>query len=89
MVKSKSLLSVYFVAHLINHLSTVSIRSLYSTLKVVTKPLDINQNKLIFYYLKTRRCKYYTLNIVYIMKQHKLPWIRNLRNEQRFDLKKP
>ena len=35
-------------------------------------------NKLIFYYLKTRRCKYYILNIVYI--KHELPWIRNLRN---------
>ena len=39
----KSLPSVYFVAHLVNYLSTVSIGSLYSTLKVVTKPLDINQ----------------------------------------------
>ena len=48
MVKSKSLPSVYFVAHLINHLSTVSIGSLYSTLKVVTKPLDINQKKAAF-----------------------------------------
>ena len=45
MVKSKSLPSGYFVAHLINHLSTVSIGPLYSTLKVVTKPLDINQKK--------------------------------------------
>ena len=45
MVKSKSLPSVYFVVSLINHLSTVSIGSLYSTLKVVTKPLDINQKK--------------------------------------------
>ena len=42
MVKLKSLLSVYFIAQLINHLSTVSIDSSYSTLKVVTKPLDIN-----------------------------------------------
>ena len=44
----KSLPSVYFVAHLINHLSTVSIGSLYSTLKVVIKPLDINQKRLPF-----------------------------------------
>ena len=29
----------------------------------------------------------YNLNIVYIMKQHKLPWIRNLRNARKFDLK--
>ena len=48
MVKSISLLSVYFVVSLINHLSTVSIGSLYSTLKVVTKPLDINQKKIAF-----------------------------------------
>ena len=48
MVKSKSLPSVYFVVSLINHLSTVSIGSLYSTLKVVTKPLDINQKKIAF-----------------------------------------
>ena len=27
---------------------------------------------------------YYTLNIVYI-KQHKLPWIRNLQNPQKFE----
>ena len=27
-------------------------------------------DKLIFQYLKTRHCKYYTLHIVYIMKQH-------------------
>ena len=45
MVKSKLLPSVYFVISLINHQSTVSIGSLYSTLKVVTKPLDINQKK--------------------------------------------
>ena len=31
MVKLKSLPSVYFVAHLINHLSTVSIGSLYES----------------------------------------------------------
>ena len=48
MVKSKSLLSVYFVVSLMNHLSTVSIGSLYSTLKVVMKPLDINQKKTAF-----------------------------------------
>ena len=48
MVKSKSLPSVYFVVSLINHLSTVSIGSLYSTLKVVTKPLDVNQKKAAF-----------------------------------------
>ena len=42
MIKLKSLPSVYFVAHLINQLSTVSIDSLYSTLKVVMKLLDIN-----------------------------------------------
>ena len=48
MVKSKSLPSVYFVVSLINHLSTVSIGSLYSTLKVVMKPLDVNQKKAAF-----------------------------------------
>ena len=48
MVKSKSLPSVYFVVSLINHLSTVSIGSLDSTLKVVTKPLDVNQKKTAF-----------------------------------------
>ena len=47
-MKSKSLPSVYFVVSLINHLLTVSIGSLYSTLKVVTKPLDINQKKTTF-----------------------------------------
>ena len=40
--------SVYFVVSLINHLSTVSIGSLYSTLKVVMKPLDINQKTATF-----------------------------------------
>ena len=48
MVKFKPLLSLYFVASLINHLSTVSIDSFYSTLKVVTKPFDINQRKTAF-----------------------------------------
>ena len=47
-VKSKSLPSVYFVVSLINHVSTVFIGSLYNTLKVVTKPLDINQKKTAF-----------------------------------------
>ena len=42
-------------------------------------------NKLIFLYLKTRCCKHYTLNIVYIT-HHKLSWIRNLRNQRKFDL---
>ena len=42
-------------------------------------------NKLIFLYLKTRRCKYYALTIVY-MKRHKLSWIRILRNLRKFDL---
>ena len=38
---------------------------------------------------KTRHCKYYTLNIVYIiMKPHKLPWIRNLRNPRKSILEK-
>ena len=46
MVKLKSLPSVYFVVSLINHLSTVSIGSLCSTLKVVTMPLDVNQKKI-------------------------------------------
>ena len=41
-MKSKSLPSVYFVVSLINHLPTVSITSLYSTVKVATKPLNIN-----------------------------------------------
>ena len=48
MVKSKSLRSFYFVVSLINHLSTVSIGSLYNILKVITKPLDINQKKTAF-----------------------------------------
>ena len=48
MVKSKSLPTVHFVVSLINHLSTVSIGSLYSTLKVLTKSLDINQKKTAF-----------------------------------------
>ena len=43
MVKWKSLPSVYFVDRLINHLSTVSKDSSYSTLKAVTRPFDINQ----------------------------------------------
>ena len=55
MVKSKSLPSVYFVVSLINHLSTVSIGSLYSTLKVVTKPLDVNQKKIAFQVNKSLR----------------------------------
>ena len=32
-------------------------------------------NKLIFEYLKTRSCKYYTLNIV-CMKLHNLSWMK-------------
>ena len=48
MVKLKSLPSVYFVAQLINRLSTVSIDSLYSTLKVVTELLDKNKKRLSF-----------------------------------------
>ena len=48
MAKLKSLLSVYLVGRLINHLSTVSMDSLYSTLKVGTKPFDINQKRLCF-----------------------------------------
>ena len=48
MVKLKPLPSLYFVARLINHLSTVSIDSFYSTLKVITKPFDINQRKAAF-----------------------------------------
>ena len=47
-LKLKSLPSAYFVISLINHLSTVSIGSLYSSLKVVMKPLDINQKKTAF-----------------------------------------
>ena len=47
-LKSKSLPSAYFVISLINHLSTVYIGSLYSSLKVVMKPLDINQKKTAF-----------------------------------------
>ena len=35
-------------------------------------------NKLIFLYLKTRRCKYYTLNIIIMnIKLHRLSWTRN------------
>ena len=48
MIKLKPLPSFYFVTHLINHLSAVSIDSCYSTLKVVTKPFDINQRKATF-----------------------------------------
>ena len=47
-MKLKSLLSIYFVASLINHLLTVFIDSLYSTLKMVTKPYDIYQKKATF-----------------------------------------
>ena len=52
MVKLKSLPLVYFVAHLINYLSTVSIDSLYDTLKVVKKPFDINFKRLPFKTIK-------------------------------------
>ena len=48
MVKSKLLPSIYFVTCLINHLSTVSIDALYSTLKVVIKPFDTNQRMAVF-----------------------------------------
>ena len=48
MVKLKPLPSLYFVARLINYPSTVSIDSFYSTLKVVTKPFDINLRKAAF-----------------------------------------
>ena len=46
--KIETMVSLYFVAHLINHLSTVSIDSFYSTLNVVMKPFDINQRKAAF-----------------------------------------
>ena len=36
------------VASLINHLSTVSIDPLYSTLKVIMKPFNTNQKQTIF-----------------------------------------
>ena len=48
MVKLKLLLSVYFVAYLINHLLTVFIDSSYSALKVIMKPFDIKQKKAAF-----------------------------------------
>ena len=48
MAKLKSLPSVYFAAHLINHLSSVYLDSLYSILKVVMKPFDINQKRAAF-----------------------------------------
>ena len=48
MVKLKSLPPMYFVVSLINHLLTVFIDSLYSTLKMVTKPFDIYQKKATF-----------------------------------------
>ena len=41
-------------------------------------------NKLIFLYLKTRHCKCYALNTMYIT-LYKLSWIRNLQNTQKFD----
>ena len=50
--KLKSLPSVYFVACLTNHLSTVSIDSSYSMLKVISKPFDINQKRLPFKTIK-------------------------------------
>ena len=45
MAKFKVLPSHYFVADLINHLSTVSTDCLHSTLKVEIKPVDIKQEK--------------------------------------------
>ena len=39
---------VIIVANLTNYLSTVSIDSLYSTLKVISKPFDINEKKAAF-----------------------------------------
>ena len=53
-MKSKSLPSVYFVARLINHLSTVSIDSLQSTLKV---PFDNTQKNLPFKTIKVNASK--------------------------------
>ena len=64
MVKSKSLPSVCFVVSLINYLSTVSTGSLYSTSKVVTKPLDINQKKTAFKTIKVSTNK---INLIGIL----------------------
>ena len=44
-VKLKLLLSVHFVASLINHLSTVSVDSSHSS---STEPFDINQKRAAF-----------------------------------------
>ena len=52
MVKSKPLPSLYFAVHLINHLSTVSIDSFYSTLNVITKPFDKIRERLPFKTIK-------------------------------------
>ena len=48
MLKLKLLPSVYFLAHLINHLLAVSVDSLYSTLKLIKKQFNINQKKAAF-----------------------------------------
>ena len=65
MVKLKSLPLVYLVACLINHLSTVSVDSLCSTLKGVTKPFDINQKRLPFKTIKVSANKINLIGIPY------------------------
>ena len=52
--------------YLVIILKTISVKSFYY----------ITHNKLIFLYLKTRHCKFYALNIMYI-KLYKSSWIRN------------
>ena len=48
MVKLKLFSSLYFVARFTNHLLTVSIGSLCSTLKNDNEAIDVNQKKAIF-----------------------------------------
>ena len=79
MVKLKSLPSVYFVARLIYLLSTVSMDSLYSNLKVITKPFDINQKRLPFKIKKLVPIKliswvYRNLNITRVEEQVQQAW---------------
>ena len=72
------------------HISTMHFHNLIHYLfgykQLITEAITRSQKqkKLIFLYLKTRHWKYYTLNIIYI-KLHKLSWIRNQQNPQKFD----
>ena len=84
---------MYACAH--SHAYAYTHYIIYMTIVFNTKDLNLTNgvgvdhcyNKLIFFYLKTRRYKYYTLNTMCI-KLHKLSWIRNLTKSMKVDYHK-